>query len=437
MRRPALFAVLLATAAPASAAETITYTYDARGRLVQVARSGTVNNGVNASYSYDNADNRTNVTVTGSGGGGAPSFSINDVSATESGNLVFTVTKTGSTTSSYSVNFAAANGSAAAGSDYTTTSGTLTFTTSEATKTASVATIDDTAVESAETVLLNLSGATGGATISDAQGIGTINDNDGAATCNGVSFTVASNAAVTEGANSAFTVTKSGTTSNSCSISYATANGSAAAGSDYTAGSGTLTFTSAQTSQTINVATADDAAVESAETFSISLSSPTGGSTVGTPGSATATINDNDTPAGTSFSINDSGATEGSPVTFTITRSGPTSGSYSVSYVTSDVTAVAGMDYLSASGTVTFGPNETTKTVGVTASSDQITEGNETFAITLHSPTGGATIGNGAGTGTISEDPGQGCYDENGNPILCGPLGVVPSEESETSGDNE
>jgi YD repeat-containing protein len=53
-------------AAVASASETVNYHYDARGRLVKVVRTGTVNNGVNASYTHDKADNRTNVTVTGS-----------------------------------------------------------------------------------------------------------------------------------------------------------------------------------------------------------------------------------------------------------------------------------------------------------------------------------------------------------------------------------
>jgi len=53
----------LAAAAAAVAAETITYSYDARGRLIGVARSGTVNNGVSTNYSYDKADNRTNVNV--------------------------------------------------------------------------------------------------------------------------------------------------------------------------------------------------------------------------------------------------------------------------------------------------------------------------------------------------------------------------------------
>jgi len=55
--------VIAAAAAAAMASETITYTYDARGRLVRVVRSGSVNNNVAANYSYDKADNRTNVNV--------------------------------------------------------------------------------------------------------------------------------------------------------------------------------------------------------------------------------------------------------------------------------------------------------------------------------------------------------------------------------------
>jgi len=55
---------LAGVAIAAWASETITYTYDSRGRLVKVKREGTVNNNVTANYSYDKADNRTNVTVT-------------------------------------------------------------------------------------------------------------------------------------------------------------------------------------------------------------------------------------------------------------------------------------------------------------------------------------------------------------------------------------
>jgi Tfp pilus assembly protein PilV len=74
MRAFFVFVVLVVLGVAAYAAETITYTYDARGRLKQVAHSGTppVNNGVNTTYTYDKADNRTNKTTTGSPNPGPP-----------------------------------------------------------------------------------------------------------------------------------------------------------------------------------------------------------------------------------------------------------------------------------------------------------------------------------------------------------------------------
>ena len=71
-KRGKVASVILATlgicalTAAAIAAETITYTYDAKGRLVKVERSGTVNNNVKTDYAHDKADNRTNTTTTGS-----------------------------------------------------------------------------------------------------------------------------------------------------------------------------------------------------------------------------------------------------------------------------------------------------------------------------------------------------------------------------------
>lgn len=59
-------ALIGATAAAAFAAENVAYTYDARGRLVQVNRTGSINNGVVTNYTIDKADNRTNKTTTGS-----------------------------------------------------------------------------------------------------------------------------------------------------------------------------------------------------------------------------------------------------------------------------------------------------------------------------------------------------------------------------------
>jgi hypothetical protein len=62
--RTALVVAVLCVSTAASAAETITYTYDARGRLIRVVHSGTANNNNQACYVYDKADNRTNVTTT-------------------------------------------------------------------------------------------------------------------------------------------------------------------------------------------------------------------------------------------------------------------------------------------------------------------------------------------------------------------------------------
>jgi len=58
--------LLAVSAVPATAHEIITYTYDARGRLIKAEHSGTVNNNLKAEYALDKADNRTNVKVTGS-----------------------------------------------------------------------------------------------------------------------------------------------------------------------------------------------------------------------------------------------------------------------------------------------------------------------------------------------------------------------------------
>jgi hypothetical protein len=110
-----------------------------------------------------------------------PTLSINDVSLTEGNsgtkNATFTVNLSEASTQSVSVNYATANDTATAGSDYTAESGTLTFAAGETSKTISVAVTGDTTVESDETFNVNLSNASN-ATIGDSQGVGTILNND-------------------------------------------------------------------------------------------------------------------------------------------------------------------------------------------------------------------------------------------------------------------
>ena len=183
----ALITTCIAPIYSALASETISYSYDESGRLVKVSRSGTVNNGVQACYTYDKADNRTNVNVElsatctsggGGGGGGTPSFSVNNVTATEGGLLQFVVTRSVNTSGTNDVTVSTAHGTAGA-TDYSALSATvLTFAAGETTKSVNIATIDNLIFESNEVMYLNLTNPTNGATISDNQGTGTILDND-------------------------------------------------------------------------------------------------------------------------------------------------------------------------------------------------------------------------------------------------------------------
>ena len=190
-RTTALILVLAGAASTAViAGETVTYTYDALGRLKVVSSTGTVNDGQAYSYCYDAAGNRTLAKTNAAGVTAdcqsvtptpsptpAPSISIGDTSVAEGSSLLFSVTLSAAHSSAISVDYATAYGSAGA-NDFTATSGTLTFNAGETSKAFAVSTIQDTLIESNETFTVNLSSPTGGATISDGQGIGTIFDDD-------------------------------------------------------------------------------------------------------------------------------------------------------------------------------------------------------------------------------------------------------------------
>lgn len=104
-----------------------------------------------------------------------------------------------------------------------------------------------------------------------------------------------SGGSATEGAGLVFTVTRTGNPSIAVGVSFASVNGTATAPADYTAVSGTLSFLPGDLTKTVTVTTVDDAAAETSETFTVALSTPTGGAVLGVT-SATGTIVDNDAP---------------------------------------------------------------------------------------------------------------------------------------------
>jgi len=177
--------VPLLLACSALAGETTTFEYDAQGRLIKTTKAGGPVAGQEKCTDYDSAGNRILRTVSSSGctpGGGSsggpsggdlsPSFAINNPSAVEEGfTVVFTVTKTGS--GAASVSYSTANGTATT-ADYVAKSGTLSFGSGDTTKSVLITTRTDTSFEGNETFVVNLSNATGGASIADAQGVGTI-----------------------------------------------------------------------------------------------------------------------------------------------------------------------------------------------------------------------------------------------------------------------
>jgi uncharacterized delta-60 repeat protein len=204
-----------------------------------------------------------------------------------------------------------------------------------------------------------------------------------------------------------FTVTRSDGTA-AIDVNFATSDGSATtADNDYVATSGTLHFAAGVKSQTISVTIDGDSTIESDEAFSVNLSGATNGAAI-SHGSATGTItNDDAVPAG-SVSINDVTISEGDSgsklATFTVTRSGGTA-AIDVNFDTSDGSATtADNDYAANAGTLHFGAGVNTQTISVAINGDTKVESDEAFSVNLSDATNGATISDGSGTGTITND---------------------------------
>jgi len=195
-------------------------------------------------------------------------------------------------------------------------------------------------------------------------------------------------------------VVRTGGTTGNLSVDYATTDGTAFAGQDYTSASGTLTFTGGETTRTIQIPIADDATTETDETFSISLGT-VNLEALGALVKVVVTVQDHDTVptirVDGGVNVVEGSAGNTTDALFTISLSAATGRAVSVDFTTINSIALggsscsnAGVDYVSTSGTLSFTPRVSAFSIPVKICGDNNAEGNEGLGVGLSNPSGAA-----------------------------------------------
>lgn len=338
-----------------------------------------------------------------------PTLAIADASANEGtgqgGVLNFTVNTSPALDCGFGVGWTTAPGTAGSG-DYTAASGTLQFAPQQTSASIAINLVGDSLDEADETLLVNLAAPAWGA-LADGSAIGTILDDDPAPTI-GVDQGGCSVAEGNAGSSSCiFVVRLSAASSRVVSFSSATANGTASAGTDYTAHASTArSIAAGQTSLSIAVPVLGDTLDEDIETFALNLGSIANA----TPGSlsATGTITDDDAAPALSIDNGGCSVTEGNSgsvnCSFVARLSAISGRNVSFTTATANGTATAGSDYTAHSAiTRTLAAGNQTLMVLVPVLGDTVDEPNESFALNFTAVTN-ATPGTLTGTGTIVDD---------------------------------
>ncbi|MCL5097165.1 MAG: hypothetical protein M1608_06505 [Candidatus Omnitrophica bacterium] len=323
----------------------------------------------------------------------APAFSVNE--NVEGGSAVITVLRQGSLEGTVSVDYTTLPGTATAGIKYTPTSGTITYQPGETNKTFAIAIINENLVEGNKTVNLLLSNPSpvSQVQLGQATTVLTIVDDDFAP--GSIAFANPTYWVDENGTNAFLTVVRTNGSSGVVRVNYGTSDGSATAGLDYVSSNGVLTFADGETIQTVRVPILNDLIMEDDETLDVTLSNPSGGAILGTITNATLTIINNNFIYGnlvlgsSQFQVNENGTN----AIITVLRKNGTTGLVKVDYVTTDGTAVSGLDYTGVSGTLAFAQGEISKTFYVPILDDNLIESNETFNVRLLNPQDGATLG--------------------------------------------
>lgn len=344
-----------------------------------------------------------------------PCLNIGDASVTEndsgSVNAVFTVTLSAASAQTVKVNyltvpaFLTVNSTATKGVDFENVSGTVTFLPGETSKTINIPVKGDLIDEFEQFFFVALTTPIN-AVISDGKGLGTIVDNDAPATIS------INDVAVPEGTSiplstATFNVTLNGPSEKTITVEFGFTPGTATPNVDYPNFTGTLEFQPGQVSKPIQITITPENIFEPDETFFVNLSNPTNATIADGQGQATIT---NDDPLPAVSVAAQSTRTEGAQgasgnASVEIRLSNPSFQTITVAFATANGTATAGTDYVATSGTVTFNPGDTLKTISVQVNGDNVDEINETILINLSNPTN-ATIGAAQGSVLILDDDG-------------------------------
>ena len=263
--------------------------------------------------------------------------------------------------------------------------------------------VDDFNQEGPEVFKMNLSNPSANATIARASANATIIDNDAQSGTPRVSI---NDFVVDEADGTAnFVITLDRPSTGVVSMNYATQNGTALAGQDYVAQSGTLNFAPGETAKTVKVGLINDTLQEGAETFNLALSGLVGATSLDPVGTAEIGANDEPLVSKPSISIDDVvvGEQDGF-ADFVIRLDAPTSAPLTVYYSTAPSTATNYSDFIPNSGTLTFAPGETVKTVPVQVVDDFNQEGTEVFKMNLSNPSANATIARASANATIIDN---------------------------------
>ena len=303
------------------------------------------------------------------------------------GSVTIGVTRTGNTNVAVSVQYATTNGTATAGTNYSTTSGALNFGVGETFQTFTIPILYDPQITGNLVFFVNLfNPSSPGQLISPVSTTVTVIDDD-----SGVEFASATNSVLKANTNVVISVLRLGNTLGQTTVNFNSLGGTAQGGIQFAPTNGTLTFIPGQSSNSFTLGIVNDNQIDGNQTVDLNLVNPVGAALL-SPSTEVLTIID--TESGFSFASSGFTVTEdGIAATITVQRTGVTNGTVSVNYATTtNGTAVAGLQYSSTSGILTFTNGQISQTFTIPIIDNNVTGGSETVGLALSNPSATATL---------------------------------------------